>query len=105
MHHVIVTRVSLSFSALVAVCILGFAALVNRPAPSGPEEAPVASAGEALFKSHCGRCHGVDELAADLAAATDREARMAELVAFLESHGRASAGEDQAILRYLARQH
>lgn len=101
MHHVIVTRVSVSLCALFAVCILAFAALVHDPEPAGKIEAAPES-GKALFDRYCGRCHGVDELAADLAQAADRQARMAELERFLESHGRASAAEDRSILEFLA---
>lgn len=101
MHHVIVTRVSVSLCVLFAACILGFAALVHDPEPAGRDEAEP-EPGRALFDRHCGRCHGVGELAADLARAPDREARMAELEGFLESHGRASAAEDRVILEYLA---
>lgn len=102
MHHVIVTRVSVSLCALFAACILGFAALVHDPEPAVEDETDPAT-GRALFEQYCGRCHGVEELAEDLARAPDREVRMAELERFLESHGRASASEDRSILEYLAR--
>lgn len=100
MHHVIVTRVSVSLCVLFAVCILGFALLVHDSEPAGEDGADPAT-GRALFDQYCGRCHGVEELAADLAQAPDREARIAELERFLESHGRSSAPEDRSILEYL----
>ncbi len=104
MHHVIVTRVSLSLFALFAACILGFAVLVNPPAPAGPGGQAAAPEGAVLFETFCARCHGVSELAAGLSAA-DRDDRMAELSRFLETHGRANAEQDRTILEYLARQH
>lgn len=105
MHHVIVTRVSLSLCALFAACILSFALLVNPPEMAGPsEEEAAAPEGAVMFETYCARCHGVSELAAGFSAA-NRDDRMAELSRFLESHGRANAEQDRAILEYLARQH
>lgn len=101
MHHVIVTRVSLSLCVLLGACVLGFAALVNDPAPAGEPNSQAEPDGAALYATYCGRCHDAGEMAADLDSAADRDARMAELEAFLESHGRAGPEQDRAILQYL----
>ncbi len=101
MHHIIVSRVSLTFCLLLAGGTLGFALLAD----SGPTAEPAGEAageGAALFDAHCGGCHTVDELAPGLRDAEDPAARMAELEAFLENHGRASPEQDRAILEYLA---
>lgn len=101
MHHIIVSRVSLSFSLLLAGCILGFALLADGEPPAAPA-GDATGEGAALFDAHCGGCHTVDELAPGLRDAPDPAARVAELEAFLENHGRASPGQDRAILEYLA---
>lgn len=104
MRHVIVSRVSISMCMLFGACVLVFAWLVSTPAPAGPA-APAAAEGgegEALFSTYCGRCHSVEELAGTLREAPDRDALLAEWEVFLETHGRTSAVQDRAILKYLA---
>lgn len=101
MHHVIVTRVSTVLCLMLVGCILGFALLTDRGVPVREGRAPTDS-GAALFETHCGRCHGVGELAAALQAAPDRAARLREWTDFLEEHGRAGAAQDRVILEFLA---
>lgn len=101
MHHVIVTRVSLTLCLLFGASILGFAWLAGRGAPVAAPP-PADAAARQLFETHCGRCHDAAELAAGLRGDLDTEARIRELEAFLADHGRADAQTDRAILDYLA---
>lgn len=105
MHHVIVTRVSITLCILFAGCVLGFAWLSAGAPESDPALAPAPAArGEALFQTYCGRCHDVAELVTPIRDAADREALLAEWEAFLGRHGRADAAQDRIILEFLAQQ-
>jgi len=106
MHHVIVTRVSISLTVLLSGLVLGFAFVVNTP--SGPvssgdtaEHAPPGHDGASLYEQHCATCHAAGELRAPLHEAPDPEALKQEWLVLLDSHGRASSDEDRRILEYL----
>jgi mono/diheme cytochrome c family protein len=98
-RHVLVTRASLSITALFLAASLAFAWLAGRPrATTGRAPAPY---GERAFADHCRGCHEAEELAGPLRSAADAAAAAAAMEAFLSEHGESSAAEDRAIVEFL----
>lgn len=109
MHHVIVTRVSLTLSILLLMLVVGFALVVGSPvspatAEGGAEGSAPKDAAADLYDRYCGACHEVNELVEGLQQAEDPDALVAEWLRFLERHGRASPEQDMEILEYLSDQ-
>lgn len=81
---------------VVAAALFAWRGTLVPPRAEGP------ATGAAAFATHCARCHEAEAFAARFADATARAAAVAELVAFLHSHGAANDDEDQAIAQWLA---
>jgi mono/diheme cytochrome c family protein len=109
MRHLIVDRIVWLLAAawLGAVLLFGWAA--TRPPPALPVSAELAErvepaagpSGETLFAQHCARCHGLDEAAAGLRDAPDREAEAAALREFLRRHYGPSPEGNALIVNHL----
>jgi hypothetical protein len=103
MRHHAVRRSALLLTALIVLGAGVFAWLVGAERTGAPEATPAAAGGSsaaALFVRHCGSCHAAGDLTPAFAALDD--AGRLEMARFLDTHGSASAAEDQRIAEYLA---
>lgn len=109
MRHELVTRFAFGLCALLLGACLVFALFT---APASPEartagaqdEAGLAALGAELYALHCAACHEVAEMVEILHEGPERQAATSSMRDFLATHGGSDAGEDRAIVEWLARE-
>lgn len=101
-----VRRTAAGFGLALLACAALAAWLAPTPRRSAPAVAPPpppALSGAELWARDCAGCHAVEDLAPQLRG--DRgAARALEWLNFLEAHAEGDAGEDRAVLAFLAGQ-
>lgn len=115
MRQDLIRRVSISVSLGFAAAALGFGWLAGlrsppaqRPAAAAAVPAPVSpqaliERGRGAFEARCERCHEPADAALPLVdAGSDVAAGKANLMAFLDRHGKCSADESTLIVEFLA---
>ncbi len=80
-----------------AATVFATAANTEPEAAAGGQVHP----GESPFAAHCAFCHNARDVAARFRSAQDPDRLAAELLAFLQTHGRADGLGDAQILAYL----
>lgn len=100
MRYVSARYATVALSALFVAGAGAFVWLVS-PRAGSPEagSTPVEHPGAAPFEEFCAGCHTAESLRPGLTGADD--ARLRELEAFLQRHGRAPDSADRLILQYL----
>ncbi|MBL8803764.1 MAG: cytochrome c [Planctomycetes bacterium] len=101
-----VRRTAAGFGLALLVCAALAAWLAPTPRRGPPAVAPsppTTLSGAELWARHCAGCHEVEDLAPQLRG-EHGAARALEWLSFLEAHAEGDAGEDRAVLAFLAGQ-
>lgn len=102
MRTLLVQRVALALTLLLAAASLGFAWSVQAPSRRVGARASSERSGAESFRQACTRCHDAEELALQQRTSKEPVRAALELLRFLEGHGSTDASEDRAIVEYLA---